>query len=56
MQWHDMFKHMRGNPTSITLIAAIHANPLYKKAKNELVDMYNRVKDEAGIFVEDLDD
>ena len=40
MQQHDMFKQMRGNPTSITLIAAIHANPMYKKAKNELVDMY----------------
>ena len=24
---HDMFKHLLGNPTSITMIAMIHFNP-----------------------------
>ena len=54
---HDMFRQMSGNPTSITLIAAIHANPLYKKDHhNELVDMYNRVKSEEKIVVEEIGD
>ena len=52
---HDMFRQLSGNPTSITMIAAIIKNPMIKKAeKNTLIDMYNRIKSEKDIVVEDL--
>ena len=49
---HDMFRHMRGNPTSITMMASIHFNPLIQ---NSLVDMYQSIRSEQNILVEELD-
>lgn len=47
---------MQGNPTSITMIAAIHCNPMIKKNEgNTLVDMYERIKSEKNIVIEELD-
>ena len=49
---HDMFKQISGNPTSITMIAAMLQNPLIKKAnKNPLIDMYDRIKSHKNIVV-----
>jgi len=53
---HDMFKQLLGNPLSITMIAAIHCNPMIKKSEGStLVDMYERIKSEKNIVIEELD-
>ena len=53
---HDMFKSLLGNPTSVTMLAAIHLNPLIKKSSdNGLIDMYERIKSEKNIVIEQLD-
>ena len=49
---HDMFKHFGGNPTSVTMIASIHFNPLIS---NTLVDMYQNIKSETNIVVNELE-
>mgnify|MGYP001123103059 CR=1 FL=1 len=36
-------------------MAAIHQNPMIKKSENMLVDIYNRIKSEKNIVIEDLD-
>jgi len=57
MALHDMFRQLSGNPTSITVIAAIHRNDMLKKSnKNTLVDMYHRIKSEKDIVVYELVD
>ena len=39
------------------MIAAMHQNPMIKKAENNpLVDMYNRIKSEKDIVVEEMND
>ena len=49
---HDMFKQISGNPTSITMIAAMLQNPLIKKEnKNSLIDMYDRIKSHKDIVI-----
>ena len=50
---HDMFKQLSGNPTSITMIAAIHANPMIKQ---RLLEMYKLIKSEKNIVVDELGD
>lgn len=51
---HDMFRQICGNPFSIVLIAAIHSNDAIKKEEeNELVEVYNRIKSEKDIILED---
>ena len=53
---HDMIKQLSGNPYSIMLVAAIHLNPMISKNdKNPLVEIYNRVKSEKQIVVEEID-
>lgn len=49
---HDMFKHFGGNPTSITMIASIYFNPIIS---NTLVDMYQSIKSETNIVVNELE-
>ena len=48
-----MFKQLSGNPTSITMIAAIHANPMIKQ---RLLEMYKLIKSEKNIVVDELGD
>ena len=50
---HDMFKQLSGNPTSITMIAAFHANPMIKQ---RLLEMYKMIKEEKAFVVDELDD
>lgn len=50
---HDMFKQLSGNPTSITMVAAIHANPMIKQ---RLLEMYKLIKSEKNIVVDELGD
>ena len=50
---HDMFLQISGNPTSITMMAAIKANEMIKRDHNNaLIDIYNRIKSEKDIVVE----
>ena len=52
LESHDMFNHLLGNPTSITMIAAMLQNPLIKKEnKNSLIDMYDRIKSHKDIVI-----
>ena len=47
-----MFKQISGNPTSITMIAAMQKNPLIKKENpNSLIDMYDRIKSQKDIVI-----
>ena len=47
-----MFKQISGNPTSITMIAAMLQNPLIKKEnKNPLIDMYDRIISHKDIVI-----
>ena len=48
-----MFIQLSGNPTSITMIAAIHANPMIKQ---RLLEMYKLIKSEKNIVVDELGD
>ena len=45
LEMHDIFNHMLGNPTSITMLAHIHQNKL---TKIKLADMYQKIKDEKN--------
>ena len=50
-----MFKQISGNPTSITMIAAMQKNPLIKKEnQNSLIDMYDRIKSHKDIVVRQI--
>lgn len=52
-----MFRQLSGNPTSITMIAALLKNPLIKRSENNpLVDMYKRIKSEKDIVVNELEE
>jgi len=54
---HDMFRQISGNPTSITMMAAIKANDMIRRDhSNALIDIYNRIKSEKDIVVEQLGD
>lgn len=49
---HDMFRLMSGNPTAITMMAAINANDMIQREnQNSLIDTYNRIKSEEDIVV-----
>ena len=41
---HDLFKQLRGNPQSVTLLACCRANPL---AERPLKDLYRLIKSDA---------
>lgn len=45
---HDMFRHLLGNPTSITMLASILQNPNHL---NSLVELYENIKEETGLVV-----
>lgn len=45
---HEMFRHLLGNPTSITMLASILQNP---QATNTLVELYSAVKEERGLVI-----
>ena len=50
---HDMFRKMQGNPTSITLMAAICKNWMVEReTTNPLIDIYNKIKEEKDIVVQ----
>ena len=51
---HDMFKYLQGNPTSITMMASIHYNPLTTNL-NTLAEMYKNIKTEKTLLVKELD-
>lgn len=52
---HDMFRQIQGNPTSITLMAAINSNEMIKREdQNTLIDIYRRITSEKDIVVEQL--
>jgi len=54
---HDMFLQISGNPTSITMMAAIKANDMIRRDhSNALIDIYMRIKSEKDIVVEQLGD
>ena len=54
MALHDMFKQLSGVPNSITLIASIYKNVLLKKKnKNNLVEIYHRIKSEKDLVVDE---
>lgn len=57
LAYHDMFRQLSGNPTSITMIAALLKNPLIERTDNNpLVDMYKRIKSEKDIVVNELEE
>ncbi len=52
---HDMFRQIQGNPTSITLMAAICANGMIvRKNENPLIDIYNKIIEEKDIVVQQI--
>ena len=55
MMHHEMFRLISGNPTAIMMVAAIHANPMMKRNQNKLVDLYERIKSEKALFIEETD-
>ena len=49
-----MIKQMSGNPTSITMIAAWCSNPILDLGSNELIYLYDRIKEGKEIVVDEL--
>ena len=51
LAWHDMFKLLSGNPTSITRIAKNFKNEMFCLSLSEI---YQRIKHQEHVFVEFL--
>jgi len=43
LSYHDLFRQLSGNPTSIMILAACYSNPFYKF--NRLAQLYRKVLD-----------
>ena len=47
-----MFRHLLGNPTSITMLASILQNPTQI---NSLVELYDNIKNERQLVINEFD-
>ena len=51
LSWHDLFKHLSGNPMSIVMLAACHSNPFFKT--NSLAELYDKVRNGKNLCEND---
>ena len=53
LSYHDLFKQLSGNPTSIVILAKCYSNPFFKF--NSLAQLYKKVLDQRSLTEDESD-